>query len=78
MKFTRPLALLAGLSMSLAVLTVDKSGFAPRSFNSFFEAANEVALSRLYGGIHYRTANKKGLEAGQCVGSVVNALHFRR
>jgi len=34
---------------------------APRAFISFEEAAEEAALSRLYGGIHYLFDNNKGL-----------------
>ncbi len=57
--------------------THDERGFAPRSFNSFFEAAEEAALSRLYGGIHFRTAIALGLEQGRCVGRNVSNLEFR-
>ncbi len=45
-----------------------------RSFGSFEEAAVEAAASRLYGGIHYRTANERGLTAGQSIGAAVMAL----
>ena len=57
--------------------TNDDLGFAPRSFGSFFEAANESALSRLYGGIHYRSDIERGVAQGACVGRAVNALVFR-
>jgi len=39
-----------------------------RSFDSFSAAANEAALSRLYGGIHFRTANEDGLRGGLGIG----------
>jgi len=39
-----------------------------RSFTSFLAASNEAALSRLYGGIHYRSANQDGLAAGIEIG----------
>jgi len=39
-----------------------------RSFRSFSAAAKEAALSRLYGGIHYRSANDDGLAAGIGIG----------
>ena len=39
-----------------------------RSFASFSEAAGEAAISRLYGGIHFRSANEDGLAAGMAVG----------
>lgn len=38
-----------------------------RSFTSFEAAAYEAAISRLYGGIHYRAAIENGLRQGQCV-----------
>lgn len=42
-------------------------GFPLRTYDSFAAAAEEAALSRLYGGIHYRFASEKGLEQGACV-----------
>jgi|TARA_R110000737_G_scaffold347664_1_gene379688 hypothetical protein len=46
----------------------------PRSFNSFNEAAEEAAISRLYGGIHYEFGNEIGLTTGRGVGANINAL----
>ena len=43
-------------------------GLPVRSFASFREAAEEAALSRLYGGIHYRMAAERGVEQGRGVG----------
>ncbi|MGH7563222.1 MAG: vanadium-dependent haloperoxidase [Gemmatimonadota bacterium] len=57
--------------------TNDDRGFAPRSFGSFFEAAEESAFSRLYGGIHYRFDIENGINQGRCVAEAVNALEFR-
>jgi hypothetical protein len=45
-----------------------------RSFHSFTEAAEEAALSRLYGGIHFRAAIERGLEQGRCIGRLVSSL----
>jgi membrane-associated phospholipid phosphatase len=39
-----------------------------RDFRGFLQAAREAALSRLYGGIHFRSANEDGLKAGLAVG----------
>jgi membrane-associated phospholipid phosphatase len=39
-----------------------------RSFGSFSVAAGEAAISRLYGGIHFRSANEDGLAAGLAIG----------
>jgi hypothetical protein len=48
--------------------------YAARPFASFDAAATEAATSRLYGGIHYRTANERGLAAGRKIGTAVLAL----
>jgi hypothetical protein len=42
-----------------------------RSFTSFDEAAEEAAISRLYGGIHYRAACENGVDQGRCIGAIV-------
>ncbi|MFN0194096.1 MAG: vanadium-dependent haloperoxidase [Aestuariivirga sp.] len=44
-------------------------GAPPRRFASFKAAAEEAAMSRLYGGIHFRAAIERGLEQGECIGS---------
>ncbi len=46
-------------------------GLPERSFNSFFEASEEAAISRLYGGIHYRDACELGVIQGKKVGTHV-------
>ncbi len=57
--------------------THDKRGFAPRSFTSFWDAAEEAAVSRLYGGIHFRAAIEQGLVQGQCIGQKALLLQFK-
>ena len=44
-----------------------------RSFSSFSAAAREAAISRLYGGIHFRSANEDGLASGIAIGEWVSA-----
>jgi hypothetical protein len=44
-------------------------GLAARSFTSFAAAAEEAAISRLYGGIHFRAAIERGLEQGHVIGA---------
>jgi PAP2 superfamily len=39
-----------------------------RSFSTCEDAAEEAALSRIYGGIHFRTASEDGLQAGTSIG----------
>lgn len=46
-------------------------GLPVRSFTSFEQAANEAAISRFYGGIHYMDAIKNGLTQGGNVGQWV-------
>lgn len=48
--------------------------YKPRKYNSFFEAAEESALSRLYGGIHTRHDNEIGLIEGKKIGKNINDL----
>ena len=46
-------------------------GHPVRRFGSFWEAAKEAAISRLYGGIHYPMAITRGTEMGRCIGERV-------
>tara|TARA_Y100001933_G_scaffold70045_2_gene71338 strand:- start:76970 stop:78322 length:1353 start_codon:yes stop_codon:yes gene_type:complete len=46
-------------------------GLPVRSFNSFKEAADEAAISRMYGGIHYRAAVEVGVKQGRDLGKFV-------
>ncbi len=39
----------------------------PRSFPNFWAAGREAAMSRLYGGIHFRSGIESGLDQGQCI-----------
>ena len=43
-----------------------------RSYSSFNHAAEEAAISRMYGGIHYRKAIDEGLKQGRDVGEFVS------
>jgi len=54
-------------------------GQPPRRFASFSAARREVAMSRVYAGVHYFPAVVDGLTQGECIGrKVVHALHTRR
>ncbi len=46
-------------------------GLPIRSFNSFNEAADEAAISRMYGGIHFRAAVEIGVDQGRKIGDLV-------
>jgi hypothetical protein len=51
-------------------------GIPQRSFTSFRQAALEASVSRLYGGIHYRTdldnGNLQGIKVGQFILQKIN------
>jgi hypothetical protein len=50
-------------------------GFSPRTFKSFNAAADEAAVSRFYGGIHYMDAIQNGQQQGEAIGKfMVNRL----
>ncbi len=46
-------------------------GLPIRSFSSFKTAADEAAISRMYGGIHYRAAVEVGVGQGRKIGDLV-------
>jgi hypothetical protein len=53
-------------------------GLPMRSYTSFMEASKEAALSRMYGGIHYRAAIEVGQQQGSLVGNkVVNKIKLK-
>ena len=53
-------------------------GLPVRSYESFYKASAEAALSRMYGGIHYRAAIENGLTQGLDLGHFVcNKIQFK-
>lgn len=46
----------------------------PRTFTSFSQCAEETAVSRLYGGIHYPVGNVMGTMSGIMIGEMVGEL----
>ncbi len=48
-----------------------------RSFSTCLDAAEEAALSRIYGGIHFRSASEDGLQAGISIGEWTFAHYLR-
>ena len=47
---------------------------ANRTFANFTAAANEAGQSRIYGGIHFQSANQAGLAAGRALGAFVTEV----
>lgn len=63
-----------GYSYAFTDSTHGTSYGGPRSFQNFDEAANEAALSRLFGGIHYEFSNVFGVMIGKMIGENINDL----
>ena len=57
---------------------VRDTDFVVRSFNSFWEAAQETADSRFYGGIHTPQDNSVGLKEGKKIANNVVALNWKK
>jgi hypothetical protein len=57
--------------------THDNDGFAPRAFTSLTNSMVETALSRIYAGIHFRSAVFEGMDQGRCVADEITALPWR-
>jgi hypothetical protein len=49
----------------------EKYGLTSRDFTSFIQASEEAAISRIYGGIHYRPAVENGVTQGRALGKYV-------
>ena len=62
---------LFGENFSFADSTEVEFGLPVRHFKSFETAAEEAAISRFYGGIHYMPAIKNGVEEGKKIGSFI-------
>ena len=54
-----------GNHLSFTDTSEEYFGLPARKFQSFRQAANEAAISRLYGGIHYRDAIEEGQKQGR-------------
>jgi hypothetical protein len=52
--------------------------FKPRSFKSFWQAAEETAMSRFYGGIHVPQDNAAGIEKGKVIGQNIIELKWKK
>ncbi|MCO6480543.1 MAG: vanadium-dependent haloperoxidase [Phaeodactylibacter sp.] len=60
-----------GDNFSFVDTTEEEYGLPAREFDSFLHASSEAAVSRLYGGIHYRPAIDHGVAQGEKVGEFV-------
>jgi hypothetical protein len=74
----RVLADIFGDNTTFTDYSINDLGFTPRTFTKFSDYANEVGLSRIYGGIHLRSSDFVGLDQGNKVGANVSALNFKK
>jgi hypothetical protein len=59
--------------------TETEFGLPVRHFDSFMQASEEAAISRFYGGIHYRAAIETGFDEGKLIGEwVFNKIRLKR
>jgi hypothetical protein len=65
------LSYLLGENVSFTDDTQEMFELQPRTFSSFRQAAQEAAISRLYGGIHFRDAIEQGQVEGAAVGKFI-------
>lgn len=67
-----------GDNFSFADNTEVAYGLPIRNFKSFNHAAKEAAISRLYGGIHYRSAIEEGVNQGKKIAYfIINNLKLK-
>jgi hypothetical protein len=60
-----------GNNLSFTDTSLLEFGIANREIKSFRAAAEEAAMSRLYGGIHFRFDNDNGAAAGKKLGEFI-------
>lgn len=72
------LVALVGDTVAFSDSTQVDVGHEPRAFASFTAARDEVALSRVYAGVHYLPAVLDGLQQGICIGNRVLERLTRR
>lgn len=69
---------LVGADVAFVDSTEVPFGLEVRTYPSFRAAAEQAAMSRFYGGIHYRPAIEHGLTQGRAVGeAVLDRVHTR-
>jgi len=71
------MASLFGDEFSFDDHTNDVKGMKARHFERFSDFATEAALSRIYGGIHFRRAAMEGIKEGQRIGRIYSSIALR-
>jgi membrane-associated phospholipid phosphatase len=66
----------SGHSTTSGAASTVLAGFFPQRADELAALADEAAISRLYGGIHYRSDNVEGLVIGRRVGQVALRAYY--
>jgi hypothetical protein len=73
------LTAILGEQFAFEDITEVEFGLPVRHFDSFTQASEEAAISRLYGGIHYRAAIEVGRMEGKRIGEwVLNKIRLKK
>lgn len=56
--------------------TYDWRGLAPRKYSSLWQLAEEAAISRVYGGLHYRFTQNVSLQIGKVLGNKIADINL--
>ena len=70
---------LFGDNYSITLHTYDNLGMSPRSYQSFFDMVDDIGMSRVYAGIHYRyTCVESTKQGARIANNILNALKFKK
>ncbi|MFM2394973.1 MAG: hypothetical protein RLZZ546_2956 [Bacteroidota bacterium] len=70
---------LYGDNFAYADSTEVRFGLPVRNYKSFYNAAQEASISRMYGGIHYRPAIENGIIQGKEIGKfIIQKIKFKK
>lgn len=68
-----------GDNYPITLHTYDYLGFPTRSYSSFSEMLEDVAMSRVWSGLHYKYTCDKSLEQGRKIAeNIINTLEFKK
>ena len=68
-----------GANYQFTIHTYDNLGMTPRTYQSFFDLAEDVGRARVYGGIHYTyTCNVSIQQGAKIVGNILKTVRFKK
>jgi hypothetical protein len=77
--FAAAMTSLFGDNYAVTLHTYDNLGMAPRAYNSFFQMVDDIGLSRVYAGIHYKyTCVESAKQGARIANNILNSLQFMK